>query len=182
MSHRTINILVTAGLATFTPTAFAAEDDAGFHIWADVVDVQPLVTTRYETHPVPHCPPGKKHQRQHRLDQSNTEVLPVLFGGVIGGVIGHQFGSGNGKKAMTLIGALTGASIAGSRHRNNRDYRNVSRGTCRTGYEKREIQEIDGYQVTYRYLGREFERVTNEHPGNKIKLYVTAQPVSTTLI
>jgi outer membrane lipoprotein SlyB len=36
----------------------------------------------------------------------------AVAGGVIGGVIGNQMGSGNGKKAMTVIGAV-GGGVAG---------------------------------------------------------------------
>ena len=38
-------------------------------------------------------------------------------GYVIGGVIGHQFGGGNGKKALTVVGSLIGASVANDHSR-----------------------------------------------------------------
>lgn len=36
----------------------------------------------------------------------------VLAGAIIGGVIGNQFGSGDGKDAMTVLGAIVGANRA----------------------------------------------------------------------
>ncbi len=36
---------------------------------------------------------------------------PNLAGAAIGGVVGNQFGKGNGKKAMTILGALGGAAV-----------------------------------------------------------------------
>ncbi|HZE90650.1 MAG TPA: glycine zipper 2TM domain-containing protein [Rhizobacter sp.] len=38
--------------------------------------------------------------------------LGAVAGGVLGGVVGHQMGEGNGKKAMTVIGAV-GGGLAG---------------------------------------------------------------------
>lgn len=39
--------------------------------------------------------------------------LGAVAGGVIGGVVGHQVGGGNGKKAMTVLGAV-GGGFAGN--------------------------------------------------------------------
>lgn len=36
----------------------------------------------------------------------------AIVGGLLGGLIGNQFGSGNGRIAMTLVGAGTGAAVA----------------------------------------------------------------------
>ena len=36
-----------------------------------------------------------------------------IISGIIGGVLGNQFGSGEGKIAMTGLGALTGAILGG---------------------------------------------------------------------
>jgi len=45
-----------------------------------------------------------------------TEAKPsgagAVVGGLLGGVVGHQFGKGDGKKAMTVVGAVGGA-VAG---------------------------------------------------------------------
>ena len=39
--------------------------------------------------------------------------LGVVAGGVLGAVVGHQMGNGNGKKAMTVIGGVAGG-VAGN--------------------------------------------------------------------
>jgi outer membrane lipoprotein SlyB len=39
--------------------------------------------------------------------------LGAVAGGVLGGVVGHQIGGGNGKKAMTVLGAV-GGGLAGN--------------------------------------------------------------------
>lgn len=46
--------------------------------------------------------------------QQGYHPLRTLAAGTVGGVIGHQFGNGNGKTAMTVGGAVAGA--AASRH------------------------------------------------------------------
>lgn len=45
-----------------------------------------------------------KAQRQ----EGQGTGLGAVAGGVLGGVVGHQMGNGNGKKAMTVLGAVGG--------------------------------------------------------------------------
>ncbi|MBT4161523.1 MAG: glycine zipper 2TM domain-containing protein [Gammaproteobacteria bacterium] len=170
------------GLICFTSSAFATDQQPnGFYVWASVIDVTPIVSTRHERIPTSQCRRVSEHRRRHHRDKaSNADVLPVLFGGVLGGVIGNQFGRGNGKRAMTVIGALAGASIAGGRHQDIND--KYPQKVCKTRYETHEVEAVEGYRVTYEYMGREFERVTEEHPGRKLKLYVTTEPVATNYI
>jgi len=220
MIKQAIKTTAAAGLIAFTSSAFADNDANGFFVWADVTDVVPLISTRYEEVPVESCrivrtkhtetKHTKKHKqknnrryhddayRQVRVDDypRQQNALPALFGGLIGGAIGNQFGSGNGKKAMTLIGAIAGASIAANNQRDVEhradaawdNYRPAmnhaprSRRVCETRYERREYQEIEGYEVTYAYLGREFEQMTEDHPGDRLKLYVTVGPYHEDLI
>ena len=156
-------------LCLFTSTAFTADDNS-FFVWADVVDVDPIVTTRYEKVPTTDCRIVKRrHDHGH-----NQEVLPALFGGVLGGVVGNQFGKGNGKKAMTVVGAIAGASIATQQASPRWRQEKV----CETDYKRRRIDVVDGYRVTYEYLNQQFEGITQEHPGDRMKLYVTAKPAS----
>lgn len=61
---------------------------------------------------------------------------PLLMG-LLGGVIGNQFGSGNGRKAMTAVGAVTGAAMA-----NKRDNELEGKYDC----------SRDGYNHTVRYI------------------------------
>ena len=207
-------VLVTV---LFTSRSFADHADDGFYVWADVVDVDPIVTTHYEQVPVTHCRVEKRHpvhagwsgdsDRHRRGDRhddhdyhyrdrahhgNGDSVMPTLLGGLIGGAIGNRFGDGDGRRAMTILGAFAGASIANTSSRNHRadrdrhDDRRVEkmRGNkyrvCETGYELESTEVIEGYQVTWRYLGREFTERTDHHPGEKMKVYVTVAPVERT--
>jgi uncharacterized protein YcfJ len=121
--------------------------------------------------------------RGERREQSH--FLPTLAGGVIGGVIGHQFGGGNGKKALTVVGSLIGASVANDHSRRHaRDYyapryssvRAVPVERCETTYETQRHTEVDYYLVTYRYAGREYQTRMPDHPGDRIRVEVEVSP------
>lgn len=42
---------------------------------------------------------------------NDPNLAGAAIGGIAGGVVGNQFGKGNGKKAMTILGALGGAAV-----------------------------------------------------------------------
>lgn len=209
-----MNVLKTTlatALFSAAPFTFAANDSNGFFVWADVTDVNPIVSTAYERVPVERCTMqsrtvvhehsqafnryeqqprynGARGYRQSGPGQS-AGVLPTLLGGVVGGAIGNQFGGGNGKKALTALGAIVGASVAASAS-NQREpiyvssynpqpvYETRPTKVCETSYELEETRVVEGYQVSYQYMGRQFERTTDTHPGDRVKVYVTVDPVS----
>jgi surface antigen len=79
--------------------------------------------TSYQPAPVYYAPrpvyvsapvyrPTQTASRTVCRERNNT--LPILLGGVGGGVLGHQFGGGSGNTVATIAGTLIGASIGGS--------------------------------------------------------------------
>ncbi|WDE13090.1 glycine zipper 2TM domain-containing protein [Thalassomonas haliotis] len=56
---------------------------------------------------------------EQELIQDQNHGWKVFGGALIGGVIGNQFGSGSGRTAATILGALLGGSVAGE---NNPEY------------------------------------------------------------
>lgn len=58
----------------------------------------------------------------------SNEQTHTIAGSVIGGIIGHQFGKGDGKDAMTIVGAVVGGMIGGNigRRLDEEDQRRVS--------------------------------------------------------
>jgi len=182
--------------------------------YAQVTEVVPLVSRKQITTPRQECElvsvsgfRGNGSERYRHQDQSryrdearhsrDSEVIPSLLGGLLGGAIGHQFGGGNGKKAMTVLGALAGASIASGstrqRSSSNRDYttrdysasRHSDRGRsgnrmverCRIFQDVSEIEQVVGYQVSYEYLGRTFTRTLDEDPGDHIRVEIELEPI-----
>jgi uncharacterized protein YcfJ len=106
----------------------------------------------------------------------------TLFGAIVGGVIGHQFGGGHGKDAATVAGTLIGAAIGNNAARNTPDYyttrttRPVRR--CETNYQSHEEERIDGYKVVYAYHGRKYRTQTPFDPGKRIRIRVDVSPAA----
>lgn len=181
----------SALLSTPALAAHKSSATASYFVQAPVLHVEPIVTKRYVDHPVQHCTTEYSAARGDdypRRRHTHQRVFPGLLGGLIGGWVGHQFGGGNGKKALTILGALTGSSIArnaarhhdadshGYDHRD--DYRRVAPvRRCRTTYESRPEESIDGYLVTYEYAGRTFEKRVPHHPGDDISIRVRVTPL-----
>ncbi|XZG70419.1 glycine zipper 2TM domain-containing protein [Chitinibacteraceae bacterium HSL-7] len=91
----------------------------------------------------------------------------VVVGGIAGGAIGAQIGEGRTQDVATVAGAVTGAVIGDKvmdRHTRTRTEvvpREVT--TCHT--VRHSEQRLRGYQVAYRFRGREFSTFTKHHPG-----------------
>lgn len=161
---------------------------------AKVVQVVPVVETIKVNRPVEQCwdervrrqsyNSGRDYYDHPRRSRSKTgEIL----GGIIGAAIGNQFGHGKGKKVATVAGAVLGASVAKDvkRHyKRNRHYSNNRYGRGFETVQRCEVrdsfvteEQIVGYDVAYKYRGNVFHTQMNQHPGNKIKVKVTVNPV-----
>lgn len=167
-------LLITSG-------AFASGASQSQYVYAPVLDVQPLL--RYvnvsrpreecwlETHVVPSYPNGR-----------HSSAGPMIAGGLLGGIIGHQFGSGRGNDAMTVIGTLVGSAIASDAASRRQGYagaatREITTERCELVEEVHQEQRIDGYLVTYEYLGRQYTMETPQPPrGDRVRLRVTVHP------
>lgn len=84
---------------------------------------------------------------------SNRSATGAVVGGVAGAVLGSQVGGGTGKKVATAAGGIAGAVI-GDRVANPDQPRTEQVERCREIQTSREA--IKGYDVTYRYNGRDF--------------------------
>ncbi len=114
----------------------------------------------------------------------------TILGAVIGGAVGRQFGnSTGGRDRGTAAGVILGGVIGNQVDRDNAYYghnerrvdeyervpvtRTVER--CHTVSEARE--EIRGYNVTYRYNGRDYTTRMPYDPGRTIQVDVGVRPV-----
>jgi uncharacterized protein YcfJ len=175
-SKRTI-----AGLAAATVLlAVSSGADAKAYDYAKVISAQPIV--RYVTvkTPVTECwQDTEYYTAYHRPPGVGRSTLA---GAIIGGVIGHQFGSGHGNDAATVAGSLIGAAIgsdvahrrAGVGYGPVRYSRPVER--CETHYRSHRERRIDGYNVVYRYKGQKYATRMPYDPGHKIKVRVDIRP------
>lgn len=151
--------------------------------------------------------PNRSYKHGHRYrsvdhgvqyyDKHNSAAAPVI-GAIIGGVIGNQFGKGNGKPVATVAGAVIGGSLANkaasqrvekyhkNRYKHNKHkgkYRGKHKGAitkkvCRVSHQSvQTINELTGYDVSYRYQGKTYYTQTRHHPGQYINLAVQVTPI-----
>lgn len=145
--------------------------------YAPVVSVEPIHVT--ERVPVEREVCWQEQGYRDARPRHGGSATGTIAGAIIGGVIGNQFGGGSGKKALTVAGAALGASVghdAGRRDR--RGYRHpetFERCEIQVDYETRRY--ASGYRVEYEYNGEIFETRTERHPGDRIRLQVSARPV-----
>lgn len=161
-----------------------------YYAYADVIDVEPIIKHRVVSRPREVCEDRDRyarhhHEFDHEFDEPrHPDYGPArsIFGGLIGGWIGHQFGGGHGKQALTILGALAGSSIAkDSARRNYRSYRYAQdrhrRGVeCWTVNDEDIVKSHDGYRVTYTYQGRSFVKHMNTYPDDQIRVRVRVSP------
>jgi len=175
--------------------------------YARVVDVKPVVETYQETKPVERCwderVPARynstRDDRRYRNDYDrgyrNKSKTPEILGAILGGVVGNQVGKRGGGKARdvaTVAGAVLGGSVGRDvKHKNsrqyNRDRHERARYSNRARYEtvqRCEVkdsyvtkEQVVGYDVAYKYQGNVFHTQMDQHPGDKIKVKVTVDPV-----
>ncbi len=161
-------ILISAGLLS---TGLAAADTRIER--GQVISAIPI----YETVRVPTerevC--WDEEVRYRRGGQSAT---PALVGGVLGGAVGRQFGGGRGKDALTVVGAIVGASIGNDVARKRSGEYTQVETRCRIAQEYYEEERITGYRVRYEYDGQVYTTRTDRDPGETINLRVSVVPVS----
>lgn len=169
-------------------------DNATFD-YARVVSVEPLVETYQVNQPIEQCWDEQVSTREtyprnrHPNRKSRT---PEVLGAIIGGVIGNQVGKRGGGKARdvaTVAGAILGGSIGHDVKNSNRRYESsryddryqparyqtVQRCEVKDSYITKE--QVVGYDVAYKYRGNVFHTQMDQHPGDKIKVKVTVNPV-----
>jgi uncharacterized protein YcfJ len=103
------------------------------------------------------------------VPQKNSNILAPIIGGIVGGLLGHQVGRGRGQTAGTIVGAAGGA-VAGTMIGNRVGAQPAQR--CRTVESMREV--VNGYDVVYRYNGRDANVALPYDPGSTIKVGVGA--------
>ena len=98
----------------------------------------------------------------------------AILGGLVGGLLGNQVGGGSGRYVGTAVGAATGAIVGDNLGNRNRVYA----GEQRPIYEERcrvtdnWSQRLTGYEVTYRYQGRDYTAFMPHDPGRHVKVNV----------
>ncbi len=178
--------LASAAMLFGTSAAFAdqdyrpARDSSGIYDYAQVISSQPIVDYVTVKTPVRECWEETQYYTVDRNPRANG--AGTLFGAIIGGVVGHQIGSGRGNDVATVAGTLIGAAIGNdSARRRNGDKYGVERHErpverCKTSYREHREERIEGYRVTYRYHGQKYRTEMPYDPGQKLRIRVDVRP------
>ena len=163
-SNKVLVTLVVAGFTLASATAGAQDNspngyDANYDVdeksesafdYAKVVDVQPLTTRVRVSTPQRECWDETRYE-QPRYDEGAPRSVAggTLLGAALGAVIGHQIGSGNGRKAATAGGAIIGAAIGHQQAVRRSGYtqpapRVYPAQRCETRYHEDWQERVDG--------------------------------------
>ncbi len=155
--------------------------DSAYLDYARVVEVEPIVRVVRITEPRRECWDEEvTRYRQHTSGRSGS-FTPLVVGGIVGGVVGNQFSKGKRRDALTVAGALLGATVGRDiyrRHRGTETPYVTTEHRCRVIDEYHEQERIEGYRVTYRYKGKTFVRRMDHDPGRRIRIRVAVTPLS----
>lgn len=143
---------------------------------ARVTHVEPIYTSVRVASPQREC--RNRNHNYHRSDyQSRESYTTTIAGGLVGGVLGNQFGGGNGKKILTVAGALLGGSIGRDLGYQPRTTSRYNRGEeCQMVQTYHQEQRVDGYQVSYRYQGQTYTSRMDYDPGRRLPVEVSVRP------
>jgi uncharacterized protein YcfJ len=168
--------LAVAALGLAAPVL--AERHGAQYAYARVIESVPIkrfVTVRT---PVRECWQDEQHYEVAR--PAPGIGISTLFGAAIGGVIGHQFGSGRGNDAATVAGTFIGAAVGNSSARRRAGYETVSYSRpverCSTTVRERREERIDGYRVVYQYRGQKYATQMPYDPGRELRVRVDVRP------
>ena len=169
----------------------SASYDNATYDYARVVTVDPVIERYQVNHPVEQCwderVPTYSPKHSHRSKSRTPEVVGAIIGGVIGNQIGKN-GGGRSRDIATVAGAVLGGSIGRDVKHNSRRYNDRhSDRYDRAGYKVVQHCELKdsyvtkekvvAYDVAYKYRGEVFYTQLDQHPGEKIKVKITVNPV-----
>ena len=185
---KTLQILMIAALVAVVGSASAGGGhkhghkkhghggDHAVYEYAKVLEARPIYREVRVSEPVHECWDEPVYETRHRHKSAGG----MLAGGLIGGVVGHQIGRGRGNKIATAMGAIIGAKIGhdavNGHERPKRELVGYEEH-CETHHRVSYEQRVDGYDVTYRFRGREHRLVMPYDPGKRIKMRVEFAPV-----
>ena len=163
------NVFMTTALTLLLATPAGA--DASVHYdHAKVIDSRPVYETVRITTPDRQC--REVYTDRRDVPRSYTSVVT---GGIIGGVIGNQVVHGKYRDWGTVAGALLGGSLGNDYyHRQQATSGNGwAEPRCREVMRLREERQLAGYEVTYRYHGRDYVTMMDHDPGRRVRVAVS---------
>jgi uncharacterized protein YcfJ len=201
----TAAVLSTLGLAAGVANAAEFSDTAQVISATPIYDrvssprrecVSEPVTTYEDRRVRREYPDSYRENRDYRGSSSDREGTGAgaVLGAIIGGVIGHQFGnSTGGRDRGTAAGAILGGVIGHQIEKDSgNDYRSYDSPYRRARWETERVpvtrdvqrcnvvndyrEEVRGYDVRYRYNGRDYTTRLSYDPGPTIPVQVEVRP------
>ena len=145
--------------------------------YAQVLDVRPIYREVKVSTPIREC---WEEPVYHTRSQPHKSASGMLVGGLLGGIVGHQFGSGRGNKVATAAGTLIGAKIGHDAVNGHVQPEKTLAGyeeRCKTRHRVSYEEVLDGYDVSYEYRGRSYRIEMPYDPGEHIKMRIQFAPV-----
>lgn len=145
-------------------------DGDGFTTRARVVSSTPVYDTLNEPRRECWTETVGYETRSYR-DGNNTGG--AVLGAIAGGLIGSTVGKGDGKVAAAAVGAATGAVVGDRWNKGGTRYESAPQQVerCRTQDNYRQV--VSGYDVRYRFQGREYSTRLPYDPGPWLTLNVS---------
>lgn len=164
-----INPLVTGLAALLALSSGAAMADYGhqFRDRAKVVSSTPV----YEQINEPRRECWTEYESREVYRNGNSTGGAIL-GAVVGGLVGSTVGKGNGKVAAAAVGAATGAVVGDRWNDRGGNYAHEERPVERCRVTDNYRRDIVGYDIVYRYNGRDYATRLPHDPGKWLDLDV----------
>ncbi len=186
------SLILTATSGAMAGSSYGQSN--GFYDQAKVTQAEAIFETVERRVPREECwnekieyAPEPRYGRHYSRRQSST---PLILGALIGGALGNELGH---SKKNKQVGAVAGAILGGSIGRDVGRQRNRERGhdgyqdqsydvayrteqRCKTYYDIETEERLTGYQVSYLYNGHEYQTITDQHPGKRLRVRVGVRP------
>jgi uncharacterized protein YcfJ len=115
-----------------------------------------------------------RDERSHGT-QTGRNVATVL-GGIVGAALGSKVGGGSARYATAAVGSMVGGMAGREIYESTQRPRQEASVTVCDPVDNdahRTVEDdVAGYDVTYRYGGREYTTRTDHHPGDRIRVRV----------
>ena len=153
-----------------TETIIESDTDASFTDYATVTSIEKVYKQYMTEEPYQEC--YIKETLQNTGDGSATNEI---WGAILGGAIGNQFGEGEGKDVMTLAGIVLGASMANDAEKaNSTGQVVVSQEVCETKVRKNIERRLSHYLINISYEGHNLSFTSKRRPyDDVVKVKVT---------
>ncbi|MDX1594847.1 MAG: glycine zipper 2TM domain-containing protein [Gammaproteobacteria bacterium] len=170
---KTRNVFAVTALSFLLATPVLADggryaDSARYYDYAKVTDARPVYEVVQVSMPRTVC----RDRYISRDAQAPRSYTGVITGGIIGGVIGNQVVHGKYRDWGTVAGALLGGSIGNDISQRKRAEGYGTSRDCREITDVREERQLTGYEVAYRYRGRDYVTFMDHDPGHKVRVSV----------